>query len=61
MIMAQKQTTRAYCKLMIFIAIRRGLLPVYPRSLRYGTRHINLYNPDEVEKWIQKHVRKNIA
>lgn len=53
MIMAQKQTTRAYCQQMIFRAIRANKLPVYPKTLKYGSRSLNLYNPHEVVAWLQ--------
>lgn len=42
-----------YARLMIFRAIHSGDLVAYKKSLKFGSRSIALFDPKEVERWLQ--------
>lgn len=52
MILEKKKTSREYARLMIHKAKKSGKLKTYPKSLKYGSRTISLYKPNEVSDWL---------
>lgn len=53
MIIAREGRSEAYARLMIFRAVKLGQLPVFIRKLKFGTKSINLFDPNMVEKWLE--------
>ncbi len=53
MILNKKSTSVGYARQMILKAKRNGKLKTYPKSLKYGSRTISLYRPDDVSDWLE--------
>lgn len=52
MIIAKRNCSEAYARLMIFRGMKSGKLKTYHKQLKYGTRSINIFNPEDVVAWL---------
>lgn len=57
MVVAQTGTSPSYAVLKIHNAIKNGKLKAYERKLKWGTGTMNLFDPDEVQKWLDTPVK----
>ena len=53
MIITKRGCSEGYARQMIFRAVRSGKLKPYSKQLKYGTRSINLYSPQDVIAWLE--------
>jgi len=53
MILAKEGRSDGYARQMIFRAVKNDELKVYKRKLKFGSRSINLFDPDTVIKWLE--------
>jgi hypothetical protein len=52
MIIDKEGRSEGYARQIIFRAVRNGSLKVYKKQLKFGTRLINLFEPDTVSQWL---------
>ena len=52
MIVNQTGTTPGYAVQKIFNALKSGKLKAYNRKLKWGSGTMNLFDPDEVQRWL---------
>lgn len=52
MIVNKKKCSEAYARLIIINARKSGKLRPYQKTLKYGTRSMYLYDPNEVNIWL---------
>lgn len=54
MIVSRRRCSEGYARLMIFRAVKSRKLKTYQKQLKYGTRSINLFTPNDVIVWLDK-------
>lgn len=54
LIIAKRGCSIGYARQMLFKAVKSGKLIPYKKRLKYGTRLMNLFNPEDVVNWIDK-------
>ena len=53
MIISKEGRSSGYARQMILRAVKNAELRVYKRKLKFGSRAINLFDPDTVIKWLE--------